>query len=305
MPQSVRYLPDDMIDVWYMKVDVDQYNDHKKKLGTSWLQEVKQQFEELNNKRKISHYNLTLLNIFGCRQLILSTPLEILFSLILTIKDNDDRNKTMNGPINYKFDPEESNLHDIVEDLDIPDQHNAQKYIPITVIKTIFKSMKQMQDKLEKFENDLNLTEITNQIQNLSSILDEKTSQIDEINQKLIKRNRDHDNRMTLRKWFLHLNHNRLNIRKKQVGCAKLTSTLAKIFKRHAFKSLSNLKYIKSKQAAQSKDIEVNGRLDSIQQATSQLSVQLASLSTSKASREEFKKLAISVDKHRAISIYK
>jgi len=183
-----------------MKVDVDQYNDHKKKLGTSWLQEVKQQFEELNNKRKISHYNLTLLNIFGCRQLILSTPLEILFSLILTIKDNDERNKTMNGPINYKFDPEESNLHDIVEDLDIPDQHNAQKYIPITVIKTIFKSMKQMQDKLEKFENDLNLTEITNQIQNLSSILDEKTSQIDEINQKLIKRNRDHDNRMTLRK---------------------------------------------------------------------------------------------------------
>ena len=84
-----------------------------------------------------------------------------------------------------------------------------------------------------------------------------------------------------------------------------MTSTLAKIFKRHAFKSLSNLKYIKSKQAAQSKDIEVNGRLDSIQQATSQLSVQLASLSTSKASREEFKKLAISVDKHRAISIYK
>jgi peptidoglycan hydrolase CwlO-like protein len=103
-------------------------------------------------------------------------------------------------PFDYKFNPEETNLEDVIEDLDIPEKHRSKQYVPVSIIKTIYHSMTSINDKLSKIQEEVDLNQISEKILKCNEELNEKSIQIDDIYQKLVKRNRVYNDRMVLRK---------------------------------------------------------------------------------------------------------
>lgn len=103
-------------------------------------------------------------------------------------------------PFDYKFNPAETELKDIVHDLDLPEKHGSQQYVPVSIIKIIYNSMNAIHKKLTKLEEEVNLNKISKKISRIQKDLDQKSKQIEDINQTFIARNRKYQSQMVLRK---------------------------------------------------------------------------------------------------------
>ena len=88
----MRYLPSDLIDIWYLKVDINQY-DISAKDGENWIEDLKIQFEQMIDKHQ-EH------KIRGMEQISQ-----------MAVK-----------PLDHKIYPESTWLDDVIDDLTIPEK---------------------------------------------------------------------------------------------------------------------------------------------------------------------------------------
>ena len=62
------------------------------------------------------------------------------------------------NPIDYKIDPNHTNFEDVINDLEQPELFQSKTYVPIDIIKTIYNSMKIIYDRMDRIEDQLDIS---------------------------------------------------------------------------------------------------------------------------------------------------
>lgn len=84
-----------------------------------------------------------------------------------------------------------------------------------------------------------------------------------------------------------------------------MRSVVEKAFKRHSFQTLAKLNNSRLREEERRKSKDIEERLVSLENLTRTLISEIELLKATKTGKDEFKEVVESLDKHRAISIYR